>query len=42
MLSPYTASKFAVKGLTQGAAKELAKHKITVNSYCPSIVGTSM
>lgn len=42
MLSPYTASKFAVKGLTQGAAKELAKHKITVNSYCPGIVGTDM
>lgn len=42
MLSPYTASKFAVKGITQGAAKELALHKITVNSYCPGIVGTSM
>lgn len=42
MLSPYSASKFAVKGITQAAAKELAKHKITVNSYCPGIVGTSM
>lgn len=42
MLSPYTASKFAVKGLTHSAAKELAKHKITVNSYCPGIVGTTM
>ena len=42
MLSGYTASKFAVKGLTHAAAKELAKYKITVNSYCPGIVGTSM
>ncbi|CCV64181.1 putative acetoin dehydrogenase BudC [Alteracholeplasma palmae J233] len=37
MLSPYSASKFAVKGITQAAAKELAKHQITVNSYCPGI-----
>ncbi|MGX9133245.1 acetoin reductase [Rummeliibacillus sp. JY-2-4R] len=42
MLGVYSASKFAVKGLTQTAAKELAKDKITVNSYCPGIVGTSM
>ncbi|WP_160725087.1 acetoin reductase [Bacillus sp. USDA818B3_A] len=42
MLGVYSASKFAVKGLTQAAAKELAKDKITVNSYCPGIVGTSM
>lgn len=42
MLGVYSASKFAVKGLTQVAAKELAKDKITVNSYCPGIVGTGM
>ena len=42
MLAPYSASKFAVKGLTHVAAKELPKFKITVNSYCPGIVGTSM
>lgn len=42
MLGAYSASKFAVKGLTQTAAKELAQHKITVNAYCPGIVGTSM
>ncbi|MEI3613744.1 acetoin reductase [Pseudogracilibacillus sp. SO30301A] len=42
MLSTYSATKFAVKGLTHAAAKELASHKITVNSYCPGIVGTSM
>lgn len=42
MLGVYSASKFAVKGLTQTAAKELAQHKITVNAYCPGIVETSM
>lgn len=42
MLGVYSASKFAVKGLTQVAAKELAQYNITVNSYCPGIVGTSM
>lgn len=42
MLGVYSATKFAVKGLTHTAAKELAQHKITVNSYCPGIVGTSM
>jgi meso-butanediol dehydrogenase/(S,S)-butanediol dehydrogenase/diacetyl reductase len=42
MLSSYSATKFAVKGITHATAKELAKYKITVNSYCPGIVGTSM
>lgn len=42
MLGVYSASKFAVKGLTQAAAKELAPDKITVNAYCPGIVGTTM
>lgn len=42
MLSPYSASKFAVKGVTQAAAKELAPDKITVNAYCPGIAGTGM
>ncbi|PAV28287.1 diacetyl reductase [Virgibacillus profundi] len=42
MLGVYSASKFAVKGLTQTAAKELAPFKINVNSYCPGIVGTGM
>ncbi|GIP21383.1 acetoin reductase [Paenibacillus sp. J22TS3] len=42
LLGPYSATKFAVKGLTQVAAKELARDKITVNSYCPGIVGTAM
>lgn len=42
MLGVYTASKFAVRGLTQTAAKELAKDKITVNSYNPGIANTGM
>ena len=42
LLGHYAATKFAVIGLTQVAAKELAYHGITVNAYCPGIVGTSM
>jgi meso-butanediol dehydrogenase / (S,S)-butanediol dehydrogenase / diacetyl reductase len=41
-LGHYSATKFGVRALTQAAAKELAKHKITVNAYCPGIVGTDM
>ncbi|KZV76071.1 NAD-binding protein [Peniophora sp. CONT] len=36
------ASKFAVRGMTQAAAVELAKHAITVNAYSPGIVSTDM
>ncbi|KAL3463949.1 L-2,3-butanediol dehydrogenase [Aspergillus heterothallicus] len=38
----YSVSKWAVRGLTQVAALELAKHNITVNAYCPGIVKTEM
>jgi len=38
----YSATKFAVRGLTQAAAKEFASEGITVNAYCPGIVGTDM
>lgn len=42
MLGVYSATKFAVRGLTQAAAKEYASDGITVNAYCPGIVGTDM
>jgi len=42
LLGAYSATKFAVVGLTQAAAKELASSGITVNSYCPGIVDTPM
>lgn len=38
----YAASKFGVIGLTQSLAKELAPDQITVNAYCPGIVGSDM
>ncbi|WP_395320011.1 acetoin reductase [Fructilactobacillus frigidiflavus] len=38
----YSASKFAIRGLGQSAAKELAKDKITVNAYDPGIVLTPL
>ena len=41
-LGAYSATKFAVRGLTQAAAQELAPYGITVNAYCPGIVGTQM
>lgn len=41
-LSVYGATKFAVRGITQTAAKELAPLGITVNAYCPGIVDTPM
>jgi meso-butanediol dehydrogenase/(S,S)-butanediol dehydrogenase/diacetyl reductase len=42
LLGHYCANKFGVRALTQAAAKELAKHKITVNAYCPGVVDTDM
>jgi meso-butanediol dehydrogenase/(S,S)-butanediol dehydrogenase/diacetyl reductase len=42
MLGVYSATKFAIRGLTQAAALEYANDGITVNAYCPGIVGTDM
>ena len=41
-LAVYGATKFAVRGITQTAAKDLAKFGVTVNAYCPGIVRTPM
>jgi meso-butanediol dehydrogenase/(S,S)-butanediol dehydrogenase/diacetyl reductase len=38
----YCASKFAVIGITQSLAQELAEHNINVNAVCPGIVRTPM
>jgi meso-butanediol dehydrogenase/(S,S)-butanediol dehydrogenase/diacetyl reductase len=42
MTGLYSATKFAVRGLIQAAAKELGAFGITVNGYSPGIVGTGM
>lgn len=42
VLGLYSSSKWGVRGLTQSAAMEWAQHGITVNAYCPGIVGTAM
>lgn len=39
---PYTASKFAVRGMAKAFAAELAKHHIRVNSLHPTGVATPM
>lgn len=41
-LAHYVASKFAVVGLTQAMAAELAPHRIRVNCVCPGYVATGM
>jgi len=41
-LGLYSATKFAVRALTQAAARELGPKGITVNAYCPGIMDTDM
>ncbi len=38
----YGASKWAVRGMTRGAAQELAPHRVRVNSIHPGIIDTAM
>ena len=40
--SAYSASKFAVRGLTQCAALEYGKYGITVNAYAPGLIRTPL
>ena len=42
LLGVYSSTKFAVRALTQAAALEYASEGITVNAYCPGVVGTDM
>ena len=38
----YSASKFAVIGMTQGLAKEMAPYNVRVNAVCPGVVRTPL
>jgi NAD(P)-dependent dehydrogenase (short-subunit alcohol dehydrogenase family) len=42
MIAQYAASKFAVHGMTQCLAAELAPHGVTANNICPGIVVTDL
>jgi NAD(P)-dependent dehydrogenase (short-subunit alcohol dehydrogenase family) len=42
LFAHYCASKFAVIGLTQALAKELAPYDINVNAVCPGVVRTPL
>ncbi|KLO05885.1 NAD-binding protein [Schizopora paradoxa] len=41
-IAVYSGTKFAVRGITQTAAKELGEHGITVNAYAPGMIATAM
>ncbi|KAK0437457.1 acetoin reductase family protein [Desarmillaria tabescens] len=41
-VSAYSASKFAIRGLTQCAATEFGEYGITVNTYAPGAIDTPM
>ncbi|KAI0280881.1 hypothetical protein BGY98DRAFT_914065 [Russula aff. rugulosa BPL654] len=42
MAPAYSASKFAIRGLTQAAASDFGKYGITVNAYAPGFINTRM
>ncbi|GDY29767.1 glucose 1-dehydrogenase [Gandjariella thermophila] len=42
LLLAYTASKFAIRGMTKSAAMELGRHGIRVNSVHPGMIDTQM
>ncbi|WP_341242183.1 SDR family NAD(P)-dependent oxidoreductase [uncultured Nocardioides sp.] len=42
LLAAYSASKFAVIGLTQSMAAELGEHGVTVNAICPGTIDTPL
>ena len=41
-IAPYCMSKWGVIGLTKTLARELLKHRICVNTICPTMVKTTM
>lgn len=41
-IAVYSSTKFAVRGLTQTAARDLARYGVTVNAYAPGIVRTPL
>ena len=42
LFAAYSASKFAVIGLTQAGARAFAEDKVTVNAFCPGVVTTEL
>ena len=41
-MSAYSASKFAVRGMTQSAAMDYGRYGITVNAYAPGAIETTL